>query len=421
MVFFFFLFSGTLGYISPSGRNQRTMQMLLTPEKEIRGRIERFQQTLKKKELDGAIISQNVDLFYFSGTTQRSVLYIPQQGSPVLMVQKSLERAREESALELIEPIDGLQNVRRVMKMHGIEFPQAVGLEFDVLPVAHFMRLQRVLPGVSFSDVSFFIRRVRMVKTHFEIEQIQKAVGVIERVLSKTREIIQEDLTELEVDGLIGSFARSQGDQGRLRMRGWNQEMFHAHVLCGKTGAIASFTETPIGGPGTTPAIAQGAGHNRIRRNEPILVDLGVGINGYVADLTRTFVIGKLPERFYEGYQVLQEVEALVESEARPGVLCSHLYGEAMRLAEARGFGEYFMGFGEGKVTFLGHGLGLEIDELPVLSKRYHSPLEDGMVFALEPKMVFPGEGAIGLEDDYLVTSCGLRKLSHFEDGIIHL
>ncbi len=197
--------------------------------------------------------------------------------------------------------------------------------------------------------------------------------------------------------------------------------MFHCHVLCGKTATIPSFTETPIGGLGTTPAIAQGAGHNRIKRNEPILVDLGAGINGYVADITRTFVIGQLSERFHKGYEVLREVEALVESQAQPGVSCSHLYQEAVRLTKSRGFDPYFMGFGEGKVSFLGHGLGLEIDELPVLAKRYHPSLEEGMVFALEPKMVFPGEGAIGLEDDYLVTSRGIEKLSHFDDGIIHL
>ena len=118
---------------------------------------------------------------------------------------------------------------------------------------------------------------------------------------------------------------------------------------------------------------------------------------------------------------MLREIEALVESEARPGILCSHLYQEAVRLAENRGFGEYFMGFGQGKVTFLGHGLGLEIDDLPVLAKGYNSALEEGMAFAVEPKMVFPGEGAIGLEDDYLVVANGVRKLSHFEDGIIHL
>lgn len=397
------------------------MEILLTPEKELRLRIDRFQEALKKKGLDGAIISQNVDLFYFSGTTQRSVLYVPQQGPPVLMVQKSLERAKEESALELIEPIETNRDIKTVLKKHGIDSLRAVGLEFDVLPVAHFMRFQRVFPDVSFSDVSLLVRRLRMVKTSFEIEQIKRAVGVIERIFSKARRIIRDGLTELEVDGLLGSFARSLGDQGRLRMRGWNQEMFHAHVLCGKTAAIPSFTETPIGGPGTTPAIAQGAGHNRIRRNEPILVDLGVGINGYVADVTRTFVIGQLPERFYQAYEVLQEVEALVGSEARPGVLCSDVYQEAVRLAEGRGFGEYFMGFGQGKVHFIGHGLGLEIDELPVLARRYHSPLEERMVFAVEPKMVFPGEGAIGLEDDYLVTSAGLTKLSHFPDHIIHL
>jgi len=397
------------------------MQMFFTPETELRVRIGRFQEALKKKGLDGAIISQNVDLFYFSGTTQRSVLYIPQQGPPVLMVQKSLERAKDESALELIEPLHTPMDLKRLVRKHGIDSPRALGLEFDVLPVAHLMRLQKVFPDVSFSDISLLIRRLRMVKSSCEIEQIEKAVGVIQRILFEAKEIIREDLTELEVDGLLRSLARRQGDQGRLRMRGWNQEMFQAHLLCGKSAAIPSFAETPIGGPGTTPAIAQGAGYKRIERDEPILMDLGAGINGYLADVTRTFVIGQLRKRFYQAYRVLQEVETMVESEGRPGILCSHLYREAVRLAESRGFGEYFMGFGEGKVHFIGHGLGLEIDELPVLAKRYHSPLEEGMVFAVEPKMVFPGEGAIGLEDDYLVTSHGLRKLSHFEDGIIHL
>ena len=313
------------------------------------------------------------------------------------------------------------RDIKRVLRKHGIDSPHAVGLEFDVLPVAHFVRFQKVFPDVSFSDVSFLIRRLRMVKTPFEIEQIEKAVGAAEKTLSKARECIREDVTELEVDGLLGGHARSQGDQGRLRMRGWNLEMLHSHVLCGKTAAISSFTETAIGGLGTTPAIAQGAGYKEIKPNEPILVDIGVGINGYVADLTRTFVIGELPERFYKGYKVIQEVEALAEAEIRPGLLCSRLYRDAVELAETRGFGEYFMGFGQGKVDFIGHGLGLEIDEIPVLAKRYHSPLEEGMVFAIEPKMVFPGEGAIGLENDYLVTSHGVRKLSQFDGGIIHL
>jgi len=145
------------------------MSVVLTPEEELRNRIDRFQRALKRKGLDGALIAQNVDLFYFSGTTQRSVLYIPQKGSPVLMVQKSLERAREESALELIEPIVAPRDIPRVLRTHGFESPGAVGLEFDVLPVDLFMRFQRALPSVSFSDVSFIIRRLRMVKTPFEI------------------------------------------------------------------------------------------------------------------------------------------------------------------------------------------------------------------------------------------------------------
>ncbi len=151
-------------------------------------------------------------------------------------------------------------------------------------------------------------------------------------------------------------------------MRGYNQEMSYAHVFCGKTASTPSFMKTPLGGPGTTPAIAQGGSFNTIDENKPIIIDFGVGINGYVSDMTSTFVIGQLPQKFREAYSFTKEVKDFMENWAKPGRLCSSLYEESVKLAHEKGYGEYFMGYGENQVRFLGHGIGLEIDEYPISS-----------------------------------------------------
>jgi Xaa-Pro aminopeptidase len=208
---------------------------------------------------------------------------------------------------------------------------------------------------------------------------------------------------------------------GILRMRGWNQEMTHAHVLSGESGATVSFLDSPHGGKGNTPAMAQGASFRRIGKNEPIGIDYGVGINGYVADQFRTLVIGDLPDELMKAHDLSAEIHALFVKEAQPGISCSDLYRLAAKQAQKTGFGEYFNGYGEGRARFVGHGLGLEIDEYPILAPRFNGRLEPGMVIALEPMFVFPGKGIVGLEDDYLVTTAGVERLTLTDQAVITL
>jgi Xaa-Pro dipeptidase len=177
----------------------------------------------------------------------------------------------------------------------------------------------------------------------------------------------------------------------------------------------------PHGPKGNTPAMAQGASFRRIGKNEPIGIDYGVGINGYLADQFRTFVIGDLPGELMRAHDCSVEVHYLFVKEAKPGVSCSDLYRLALKKAEKTGLGEHFMGYGEGKVRFVGHGLGLEIDEYPILAPRFNQRLEPGMVIALEPKFVFPGKGVVGLEDDYLVTATGIERLTLTDQTVIKL
>ena len=251
-----------------------------------------------------------------------------------------------------------------------------------------------------------------MIKSPYEVKQIKKATAILDKGLTEIRGIIREGMSELEIDGHLALIARREGHMGVLRMRGWNQEMTYAHVLSGESGAVVSFCDTSHGGPGTTPAMPQGAGFRRVRRNEPIIIDYGVGIQGYLGDQSRTFVIGELSENLTRAHNCSRDIHEIIAREARPGVSCKELYHLAEAEVKRCGFQEYFMGYGEGKVKFIAHGIGLEIDEYPIITPHFSEVLQQGMVFALEPKFIFPGQGVVGLEDDYVVTGSGLERLT---------
>jgi len=391
------------------------------PRQEIDIRTSRFQSRLEEMSLDGAFILQNVDLFYFTGTIQSSVLFIPHQGDPVLMVLKGFQRARQESSLKKVLSIERRDQVRNVLEDHGWIGPKKIGLEMDVLPANLYLWYQRTFPEFQWSNVSHHIQRVRMIKSPYEVNQIRSAARILHKGFLDIREIIREGMTELEIDGHLAMIARREGHMGILRMRGWNQEMTYAHVLSGESGATVTFLDSPHGGSGNTPAMAQGAGFRRIRRNEPIGIDYGVGVNGYLADQFRTFVVGTLERKLTEAHDCSARIQEIIEKEARPGVACSDLYRLALEVAERQGFGESFMGYGEGKARFVGHGLGLEIDEVPVLAPQFSQALMPGMVIAVEPKFVFPGQGVVGIEDDYVVTPTGVERLTLTEQVLMTL
>ena len=214
-------------------------------------------------------------------------------------------------------------------------------------------------------------------------------------------------------------FPRKSGHQGRLRMRGYNQEMSNSYVFCGETGAMPTFLKAPLGGRGTTPAIAQGACFNLIAENQPIVIDFGVGINGYVTDMTRTFVIGTLSAELRQAYAFTKEVKDFMEDWVKPGKSCSSLYEQIMQMVQQRGFQDGFMGYKGHQVPFVGHGIGLEIDEFPIIAPGFEEKFQENMVFAFEPKMVFPGIGAVGVEDDYRVIASGVERLTDYDDSIL--
>jgi Xaa-Pro aminopeptidase len=202
-------------------------------------------------------------------------------------------------------------------------------------------------------------------------------------------------------------------------MRAWNQDMVNACVLSGNSGSVLTHLDVSVIGPGISPAFPQGSSFNLMERNVPIQIDFSIAYNGYISDGARTYVIGKLAKKLREAYQVTLEIRDEMEKIAKPGVPCSHLYHLSSRVVKKRGLEDHFIGTKKNQAPFVGHGIGLEIDEFPLLAKGFSQPLEIGMVFAFEPKFIFPGVGVVALENDYVVTEHGVERLTHADDRII--
>jgi Xaa-Pro aminopeptidase len=395
--------------------------METVPAEEIDSRIKFLQDTLSERNLQSALLLHNVGVYYFAGTIQTSFLHIPREGSPLLTVIKSVERARRESPLSDVVPIPGRRGFPVALDRAGQSLHGRVGLELDVLPASFFLWLQETFPDCEWVDVSGLIRSQRMIKSAYEVAQIRRALAVIDEAFMDLTRTIREGMTELEVDGRLALIARRSGHQGFIRMRGWNQEMMHAHVLSGESGDVASCLNSAHGGTGTSPAMPQGASHKTIRRNEPIEVDFSVGINGYLGDQSRTYVIGELPGPLKEAHDCSKRIHERFMETAGPGFSCKAVYEAALQEAEKAGLSSSFMGREPHQVPFVGHGFGLEIDELPLLSSGFDLPLEPGMVIALEPKFVLQDMGVVGLEDDYLVTKGGVERLSLTKQDVLRI
>ncbi len=386
--------------------------MHTVPAKEIENRIEKFQRLMRSHGIDLSLIRQNADLYYFSGTVQDAHLFIPAEDEPLMLVWRSYDRATQESPLERIIPLDGLSMLPRTLDQAGIH-PTNLGLEMDVLPAFFYNYYrERAWPGIETYDITPLIRQVRAIKSDWEIRRIKAACRQVAHALEIVPSILQEGLNELELAAQVEARLRQAGHPGYSRMRGWNQELGYGQFLCGPAGAMPSWTNTPGGGRGVNPAFGINATDRAIRKDEPINIDLGGSVDGYLSDQTRLFCVGSLPASFKKAFDAVLTLQLEIETMLRPGEISGEIYNYALDFMCRLDYQAHFMGTGRDQVPFVGHGLGIEIDEYPFLSKGNKMVLEPGMVVAVEPKLIFPNEGMVGIEDTYLITDHGAERLT---------
>jgi Xaa-Pro aminopeptidase len=388
-----------------------------TPKEEIYNRIRKLQELLRAEDLDGALVVQRADLYYLSGTAQDAHLFVPAVGDPSLLVRKSIERAVEDSPMESVDPVTKLSQVGERVRASLGAGSLRLGMELDVLPVNLFRMYEEIFSSCEIRDVSPSIRRLRMKKSRYELGLIRRAAEDMDVMFREVGNLLEEGITEFEFSARVEAVHRRRGHQGFVRARGFNSEVFFGHIMSGSNLAVPSCSVGPTGGSGPSAAFPQGAGFKRIGRHEPVQIDHCGVCGGYMVDQARTFYVGDPPDEFVRIHEKALEIQEAVVKKAVVGACAEDLYETAVSMAREAGLEEGFMGYPR-PVGFVGHGVGLELDELPVIGKRSGTLLEEGMVFALEPKFILPGKGLAGIENSYVVTADGLERLTPFDDAI---
>ena len=397
--------------------------MIKVPGEEIANRIVSLQGLLAKSGVDVAVIRHNADLFYFTGTVQDAHLIVPAGSNPVLIVRRNVERTKEQSPLRPILPMTSLSELPgAVFAACGGSEPKVIGLALDVLPANQFFMFnEKLFPGHGVGDISPLVRRIRSIKSPWEIGQMRNAAKVGDLVKAAAGEILREGMSELELDAELEAVARKAGSMGLYRVRTYNNEMGFGHILSGADAAIPAYHDAPTGGPGLYSAFGQGCGSRKISRHEVVSVDNLVYVNGYHNDCTRNFCIGRPPLKLAEAYNFLKSAHVRFREMARPGSIAGELYQTVVQWAEDGGWAKWFMGHAEPRISFVGHGIGIEVDEFPFIAKGQKMALEEGMIFAFEPKIVIPDIGVVGIENTYLVNGAGIESLNEASEEMILL
>ncbi len=379
---------------------------------ECPARIARLQGKLQQQELDGALFIYPIDIYYFTGTRQNATLWIPTQGAPTLLVRKSYVRAKQEACLNDIRPFPRSKDFAPLFAGQ-----QKIGMTFDVTPVQQYNYYGKLLPGRDFVDISSLNRSLRSVKSSWELEQLRRAGAQLSQVFASVPEFLQVGMREVDLAAEFESRLRKIGGEGYIRMRAFNQELFQGLVVSGDSGG--GFFDGAVTGQGMSGASPHGASRRLIEKDQPVLLDYVGVFEGYCIDMTRMFVCGQLSAEMQKAFGVACGIQTAIVERLKPGVLCSELFDLALSLAKDAGLGDYFMGLPGENAKFVGHGVGLELDEMPVLAQGFDMPLIAGQAIAIEPKFAFPDLGPIGIENTFAVTADGGEKLTPIADDLV--
>ena len=382
------------------------------PASEINQRLHHIQRLLQMNHIEGLLVIQRVDLFYFSGTAQHGYLFIPADGDPLLCIKRHLPRARRESSLRHIISIFSVKDLPARIFDHYGRLPATLALEYDVVPVSDFEFYRRLFKGCDMVDGSSLILEARKIKSRWEIEQMEQTAEMSAHTFGYMETALRPAMSEMEFAALYESYARQLGHSGKLRTRHFQTEAYPWHVLSGENGGKVGMLDSPFSGEGTSPAFPSGASHRLMQPHEPILVDFGSMLNGYHIDETRMFSIGEMPHDALCASKAAIEIHNNVLDIVKPGLTTGELFDYALHLASDMGHDESFLGPPDQKIRFIGHGIGLELVEPPFIAKGKKDILKSGMTFALEPKFCYKGKFAAGIESVFCVTDSGSRLIS---------
>ena len=384
-------------------------------ENELELKWRRIQQAMRQEEADGCLLTMNMNLYYVSGQVFNGYFYLPAEGRPYWFVKRLT--VPETNQVHVIRKPEQMPELFRDL---NLAMPRKLLLEADELSYNEYIRLQHVFRAEATGNASALIRHIRMIKTPWEIEQMRISARRHEAVYREIPACYRPGMRDIELQIEIEKRMRVHGSLGYFRAFGSNMDIFMGSLLAGENAGEPSPFDFALGGAGMHASGPLGANGTLLREGTTVMADMSGNYTAYQTDMTRVFSIGKLPDRAYRVHRVALEIQARMERTAKPGVPCAELYRDALAMAGQEGLEDCFMGT-RFQAKFVGHGVGLEINELPVLTTRSKDILQPGMTFAFEPKFVLAGIGAVGIENTFLVTDSGVEKMTLLDENITEL
>ena len=382
---------------------------------EIELRKSKIQSVICRSGADAFLVSDNANLFYTSGRVFSGYTYIPAEGEMIYFVRRPVGLSRE-NVVYIRKP----EQIPDELSRLGIALPRVLLLENDSLTYNESIRLRNIFSEAKIENGTPLIRGVRTIKTPYEIGLIRESAAHHSSMYRKAPSVYKQGMSDVEYSIELERLARLHGSLGLVRIFGKSMEIYMGSVRAGENADEPSPYDFALGGAGLDPSLPISSNGSIMKPGNTIMVDIGGNFTGYMSDMSRVFSLGEIPEKAREAHDVSLEIQSEIEKMAKPGVAASEIYDLAFDIAKKAGFEANFMGHRQ-KAGFIGHGVGIELNEAPVFAPRSKDILAEGMVFALEPKFVIPQVGAVGIENTFVVTASGIEKLTQCEEGILPL
>lgn len=388
------------------------MEILLLQSEEQALRLEKVRGIMNDKKIDALLISDNANKYYLTGRVFSGYIYLPLKGEPIYFVKRPVTMKG-----------DGVVSIRKpeqIAESIGMVPPATIGLELATASYSKVERLRRIFPQSELADASSVMSAARAVKTAEELEKIRISGIKQDHVYRKIPTLYTEGMTDVELQVEIERESRLEGCLGQFRINGDDMELYMGNILVGDNADVPTPYDFAMGGEGMDPSLPVGCDGTVIKPGNSVMVDVNGNYTGYMTDMTRTYYVEEIGDLARKAHECSIAICRRLAELGRPGTEAKALYEEAEKMAREAGLHEYFMGHRQ-KAGFVGHGVGIEINELPVIAPRSRDILQENNVIALEPKFVIPKTGAVGVENTYVVTPDGLKPLTNTPEGLTSL
>jgi len=382
------------------------------PKSELITRYERFTQMMDNTHSNWELcaITGGLNMYYLTGTMCDGILLIKRGENPTLWVRRSYDRSVLESEIDDIRPMKSFRDIANVLS----PLPETLYLDTANASLEWYYLLRKYMTFENVLSLDNVILNTRAVKSEYELNIMRRAGKETDRIYREILPgLLHPGISEVDLGAELFSLFLKNGFHGISRFSMRNVDAILGHISFGESPLYPSAFNGASGINGLCPAVPVLGNRDRhLQEGDLIYIDLGVGIDGYHIDKTIVLSYKRpQPKKVEEAHQHCLELERLATSMLKPGTIPADIYNQVTAVVNSE-LSPHFMGTKGRNVPFIGHGVGLSIDEMPVIAKGFDTPLEPNMTIAIEPKIGLDGIGMVGSENTYLITENGSISLT---------